>query len=196
MPSDFFERHLVVLPAMVILRGHDVKTTLRLCRAAYSQGVALIEVPWHGEESRQSLIAAVDWARPLAGVTVGAGTVISHQVLDSVAEVGATFTVAPGFNAEVAAASVERGLPHLPGVATGTEVGTALAAGFRWQKAFPASVLTPAWVTALHGPFPGVRFVATGGINAGNARSFLDAGARAVSFGSSFTPEALSALRN
>ncbi|MFD9700100.1 bifunctional 4-hydroxy-2-oxoglutarate aldolase/2-dehydro-3-deoxy-phosphogluconate aldolase [Lentzea sp. NPDC059081] len=192
MSADFFERHLAAVPAMVILRGHDPETTVRLCRAA--QGVALIEVPWHGEESTASLAAAVAWAREVPGVSVGAGTVVSLDVLDAVTALGAQFTVAPGFDARVAAASVERGLPHLPGVATATEVGTALAAGFRWQKAFPASVLTPAWFTALLAPFPGVRFVATGGVDAANARSFLDAGARAVSFGSSFTPEALSSL--
>jgi len=196
MPAeDFFERHLTAMPVMVILRGHDPDTTVRLCREARALDVELIEIPWHGEESAASLAAAVAWASGEPGVRVGAGTVTTTDSLDAVCALGAEFTVAPGFDARVAEASVERGRPHLPGVATGTEVAAALAAGFRWQKAFPAAVLTPAWCAALRAPFPDVRFVATGGIDAGNAAAFLGAGASAVSFGSAFTPAAIRALR-
>jgi 2-dehydro-3-deoxyphosphogluconate aldolase / (4S)-4-hydroxy-2-oxoglutarate aldolase len=196
MPADdLFARRFTALPVMVILRGHDPATTVRLCRDARALGVELIEVPWHGEESAPSLAAAVEWAREEPGACVGAGTVTTLDALDAVRGLGAGFTVAPGFDARVAQASVEHGLPHLPGVVTGTEVGAALAAGFYWQKVFPANVLTPAWITALQAPFPGVRFVATGGVDAGNAAAFLGAGARAVSFGSSFTPEAVLAVR-
>jgi len=196
MPADdFFERHLTATPVMVILRGHDPDTTVRLCRDARALDVELIEIPWHGKESAASLAAAVAWAESEPGVRVGAGTITTTESLDAVCALGVEFTVAPGFDPRVAAASVGHGRPHLPGVATGTEVGAALVAGFRWQKAFPAAVLTPAWCTALRAPFPDVRFVATGGINAGNAAAFLGAGARAVSFGSSFTPAAVRALR-
>jgi len=195
MPADdFFERHFTAVPAMVILRGHPPETTVRLCREAHALGVELIEIPWHGTESTASLAAALAWAADEPGVRVGAGTITTMESLDAVCALGVEFTVAPGFDPLVAAASVERHRPHLPGVATGTEVGAALAAGFRWQKAFPAAVLTPAWCTALRAPFPDVRFVATGGIDAVNATEFLGAGARAVSFGSSFTPAAVRGL--
>src|ERR1700685_592104 len=36
----------------------------------------------------------------------------------------------------------------------------------------------------MEGPFPGVRFVATGGIDADNAAAYLQAGARVVAVGS------------
>lgn len=172
---------------MVILRGHDPATTVRLCADAASLGVELVEVPWHGEESRPSLTAAIDWARDRPAVRIGAGTVTTPDVLRAVHALGVGFTVAPGFDPAVVGAAAAAGVPHLPGVATGTEVSAALAAGCVWQKAFPASVLTPAWFTALRAPFPGVRFVATGGVDAGNAKAFLDAGASAVSLGSAFT---------
>jgi 2-dehydro-3-deoxyphosphogluconate aldolase/(4S)-4-hydroxy-2-oxoglutarate aldolase len=53
-----------------------------------------------------------------------------------------------------------------------------------WLKAFPASVLGTAWIKAMHGPFPQVRFVTTGGMNAANAAEFLRAGTRVVAIGS------------
>jgi len=47
----------------------------------------------------------------------------------------------------------------------------------------------------MHGPFPGARFVATGGVDVGNAGEFLAAGARAVSLGSALAdPGQLAAL--
>jgi 2-dehydro-3-deoxyphosphogluconate aldolase/(4S)-4-hydroxy-2-oxoglutarate aldolase len=67
------------------------------------------------------------------------------------------------------------GLPHLPGVATPTEVQRAPAAGFGWLKAFPAAQLGAGWITAMHGPFPEARCVATGGIDLSNAAGFLSA---------------------
>jgi 2-dehydro-3-deoxyphosphogluconate aldolase/(4S)-4-hydroxy-2-oxoglutarate aldolase len=70
-------------------------------------------------------------------------------------------------------------MAHLPGVATATDVRRALRLGLSWQKAFPATSLGPGWFTALREPFRTVRFVATGGITAGNAAVFLKAGASA-----------------
>ena len=81
---------------------------------------------------------------------------------------------------------ISLGLDHLPGVATATEIQRALALGLRWQKAFPATVLGPEWFAAMRAPFPMARFVATGGITTNNARSYLDAGAAAISLGTAF----------
>ena len=88
--------------------------------------------------------------------------------------------MAPGFNPAIAEASVNEGMPHLPGVATATEIQIALDHGFRWLKAFPAKLLTPLWISSMLAPFPEVRFVATGGIGGSNGGSFLDAGAKAI----------------
>jgi 2-dehydro-3-deoxyphosphogluconate aldolase/(4S)-4-hydroxy-2-oxoglutarate aldolase len=70
---------------------------------------------------------------------------------------------------------------HVPGAFTPSEV---VAAGTRLVKLFPAGRLGPAYVTDLLGPLPALRLVPTGGVDAGNARAFLDAGAAAVAVGS------------
>jgi 2-dehydro-3-deoxyphosphogluconate aldolase/(4S)-4-hydroxy-2-oxoglutarate aldolase len=56
-------------------------------------------------------------------------------------------------------------------------------------KAFPAQWLGTEWFRHIRGPFPQVRFVATGGMDAGNAGGFLDAGVRVVAVGSALEDE-------
>src|SRR5699024_6847497 len=97
---------------------------------------------------------------------------------------GAAFTVAPGLDTTVVESSHTHGLPHLPGVATPSDIQCAQRLGLSWVKAFPASVLTPHWFAAMRGPFPGLKTVATGGMNATNAPEYLAAGASVVAVGS------------
>lgn len=182
--------------AMVILRGFDADRTVELARRAWSSGIALVEVPLQDERSAQALTAAVAAARE-EGRQVGAGTIVSVELAERAAHLGASFTVAPGCDLRVAARSVELGMPHLPGVGSATEVQAAMRAGLRWLKAFPATSLGVTWIEAMQGPFPTARFVATGGIDADNARDFLDRGTAGVSFGNSFadvTAAAIAAL--
>ena len=65
----------------------------------------------------------------------------------------------------------------------------ALAAslGMPIVKLFPAGAHGPGYVRDLLGPFPDLRLLATGGINAENAADFLAAGCVAVAAGSALT---------
>ena len=97
------------------------------------------------------------------------------------------FTVAPGLDLDVVAASASAGLPHLPGVATPSEVHHARQGRLRLAEGVPGRFARPGWLREVRGPFPDVRFVATGGIGAHNARDFLDAGAEALGVGGAVT---------
>lgn len=179
---------------MAILRGLPVRDTVDLATRAWDLGITAVEVPARGEGAMDALSAAVA-AGARRGHAVGAGTVVTTDQVRAVAEAGAAFTVAPGFDAEVMAASEEAGMPHLPGVATPTDVQAVLGAGGRWVKAFPAAVLGPDWITAVRAPFPDVHIVATGSVDARNAGAFLDAGARMVAVGSALAdPEQIPLL--
>jgi 2-keto-3-deoxy-6-phosphogluconate aldolase len=86
-------------------------------------------------------------------------------------------------------------MPHLPGVATPSELQRATVHGLTWIKAFPAAALGPSWFTMVRGPFPSVNFVATGGVNASNAADYLSAGVQVVAVGSALAdPAQLSQL--
>lgn len=170
-------------PMMAIFRGMDADRSTGLADRAWTLGLDCIEVPLQDKPSRRALEAVVA-AGAERGRAVGAGTITSVERVEQAAEAGAAFTVAPGLDPEVARASIAAGMPHLPGVATASEVQQARSLGLTWLKAFPASVLGTGWFRAMAGPFPGVPFVATGGIDAGNAADYLDAGARVVAVGS------------
>lgn len=168
---------------LAILRGLDPGKTVEIAQRAWENGIAWVEVPIQDASGLEALAAAAEAARS-QGRSVGAGTVTTPERVRQAAEAGACFAVAPGLDEETARASLDAGLPYLPGVATPSEVQAADRIGLRWLKVFPASVLGPGWIRAMGGPFPLARFVATGGIDAGNARDYLDAGASVLGIGS------------
>ena len=176
-------------PVMAILRGFGPERTVELAELAWSLGIGLVEVPIQSDTDVEALRQCVA-AGAAKGHFVGAGTVLNARDVERAREAGAVFTVSPGLSEEVVRASIEAGLAPLPGVATPSDVQSAQNLGLTWLKAFPASVLTPAWFKAIRGPFPGVRFVATGGIDARNAGDYLGAGAKVVGVGSALEDEA------
>lgn len=174
---------------MVILRDLPPQETVRLANRAWDLGIDVVEVPVRTPEALDALRAAVEAGRERERI-VGAGTVFTPERVREAAAVGAAFTVAPGLDLAVADAALDHGIPHLPGVATPTEAQRARDHGLTWLKAFPAVSLGPRWFAAVAGPLPELRFVATGGIDAGNAADFLAAGAKVVAVGSALSDPA------
>jgi len=187
--TQFFDATFAGQPVMAILRAMPPAETVRLAQRAWDLGLLNVEGPVEVPGAMPSLLAAVAAGRE-RGRRVGAGTVTSAEQVSAVAAAGAAFTVAPGFDGDVAEASLQAGMPHLPGVATASEIQRALAAGFVWLKAFPATALGPTWFRAMRGPFPNVRLVATGGVDAHTAREYLAAGADVVAVGSALSDPA------
>lgn len=191
--EDFFTARPGELPVIGIFRGQSPDQTVSLCRSAWNSGVRLVEIPLSGEQAVTALAAAVVASD---GRPVGAGTVLTPEHVRTAASVGATFIVSPGLHPEVVRECHRWNIPCLPGVATATEIADALKLGCQWLKAFPAAQLGPQWIAAQLAPFPHVRFVATGGVDATNAAGFMRAGCRAVAVGSAFaTTEGLAKLR-
>jgi 2-dehydro-3-deoxyphosphogluconate aldolase/(4S)-4-hydroxy-2-oxoglutarate aldolase len=74
------------------------------------------------------------------------------------------------------------------GALTPTEIASASAEGATAVKLFPAALGGPSYLKHLHGPFPDVPFVPSGGVDDRNAREYLAAGAVAVYAGSGLAP--------
>lgn len=183
-----FESIFGQVPLMAIMRGMGVDRSLAFARSAWDLGVDVVELPIQSPEDVEALrvVAAEGRSR---GKQVGAGTVVTPEHVKQAADAGATFTVSPGLDIDIVRASADAGLPPMPGVATASEVQLAMKEGLTWLKAFPASLLGKGWFGAMHGPFPGATFVATGGMNAANAGEFLGAGVRVVAVGSALEDE-------
>jgi 2-dehydro-3-deoxyphosphogluconate aldolase/(4S)-4-hydroxy-2-oxoglutarate aldolase len=82
--------------------------------------------------------------------------------------------VLPGFSARVVDRCRELDMPVVPGISTATDVISALDHECELLKFFPAAASGgPEMIGALQGPFPQVRFIPTGGVNAANAGTYL-----------------------
>ena len=89
-------------------------------------------------------------------------------------DAGAQFIVMPGFGDAVVARCLARGVPVFPGVVTPTELMRAIDAGVTDVKFFPAGTSGGvAHLRGLAGPFPGVRFMPTGGIGLPELAAYL-----------------------
>ncbi|MFE4631726.1 bifunctional 4-hydroxy-2-oxoglutarate aldolase/2-dehydro-3-deoxy-phosphogluconate aldolase [Streptomyces mirabilis] len=108
------------------------------------------------------------------GLAVGAGTVLTSEQAERAVAAGARFVVSPGFDEEVIEKCRELGVPVVPGIATATELMRALRAGLDTVKLFPAEPLGGLrTLRALAAPFPGMRFVPTGEIDASRLAAYL-----------------------
>lgn len=184
--NDWFDDNFFRVPVIAVLRGLTPGEAVRCATRAWVAGIQHVEVTIETPEAVPTL-AAVAGAAAERGVAVGAGTIISTDQLDAAGPANASFTVSPGLDEGIVQESIRRGIPHLPGVATASEILRAKAFGLAWLKAFPASVLGPEWVRAMKGPFPDVQFVATGGMKAATATNYLSAGVSVVGLSSDFS---------
>jgi 2-dehydro-3-deoxyphosphogluconate aldolase / (4S)-4-hydroxy-2-oxoglutarate aldolase len=117
---------------------------------------------------------AIERARAIEGMLVGAGTVLTPDQARAAAAAGAQFAVAPGTNPAVVEECAVLGLPFFPGVATPSEIEAARALGRTTLKLFPAAqVGGPGYVRAVAAVYPDVRFLPTGGIGPDSAADYL-----------------------
>ena len=159
-----------VVPVAVIDKLEDA---VPLAGALLAAGLDVIEVTFRTAAAPDA-IRAITQAHP--GMLVGAGTLLEVAQVKQARAAGAKFGVAPGLNDTTVNASLDAGMPFVPGVATASEVERALALGCKIQKLFPADVLGGVkLLKAFAGPYghTGVKFIPLGGINAQNMAEYL-----------------------
>lgn len=179
--------------AVVVVRADDIPDTAALVNALVEGGIHGIEFTFTTPDVERHVRAAVA-AVPEA--EIGVGTVLTRDQARSAIDAGAGFLVTPGVVAGVGAVAAEAGVPLAMGAFTPSEVIAALEHGATAVKIFPAETCGPRFFAHLRGPLPGVRLIASGGIDESNARSFLEAGAYAVTAGSSVVTPSLIAARD
>jgi 2-dehydro-3-deoxyphosphogluconate aldolase/(4S)-4-hydroxy-2-oxoglutarate aldolase len=77
----------------------------------------------------------------------------------------------------------------IPGVLTPSEVQQCVVRGIKLLKLFPANAFHTRYVKDLHGPFPGVVFLAVGGVSPDNFGEYLKAGFWGAGIGSGLVPQ-------
>jgi 2-dehydro-3-deoxyphosphogluconate aldolase / (4S)-4-hydroxy-2-oxoglutarate aldolase len=168
LTSDALMRLCPVIPVLVV---EDAGTAPDLAHALVAGGLKVLEITLRTP-------AALDVIRAIADApgeaVVGAGTVLNADQLNRAVDAGARFIVSPGLSEGVARAAEAAGVPLLAGVSSAGDIMRGLDLGLDRFKFFPAETSggAPA-IAAFAGPFAGVGFCPTGGINAGNAGGYL-----------------------
>ena len=165
---------------VAIVRGNDGGAAARAALAALGEGFRFVEIALTTPDALGA-IAAVRAAAP-EGCYVGAGTVLTAHDVADVAEAGAQFIVTPSLASSIEEA-VRLELPVLAGAFTPSESYEAMNRGATAVKLFPASVGGPGYLKAVRDPFPGIPFIAVGGVGLNEAESYWDAGAVGVGLG-------------
>jgi 2-dehydro-3-deoxyphosphogluconate aldolase / (4S)-4-hydroxy-2-oxoglutarate aldolase len=174
-----------LLPVLVL---DDPDTAVGLAEALLAGGLDLAEVTFRTAAAEAALRAMAT----VSGMCVGAGTVLTADQVDRAVDAGARFVVSPGLNPDVVRRCADLTVPVFPGVATATELMSAIRLGVRTVKLFPAKPLGgPGAVSALAGPFPGIRFIPTGGVDASTVAAYLGHPAVLAVGGSWMAPAAL-----
>jgi 2-dehydro-3-deoxyphosphogluconate aldolase/(4S)-4-hydroxy-2-oxoglutarate aldolase len=175
------QERLIVVLRRVAPRDRLISLALELAEA----GARVFEVTFDAPTAADDLRACREAlrARPGEGLFVGAGTLRSLDSLDAAIDAGADFGVSPIFDPAIVSASLDRGLPFVPGAFSPTEIDAAWGAGATFVKLFPASSVGPSHVRELRGPQADIELIPTGGIDAESATAFLAAGAVAVGIG-------------
>ena len=176
--------HSALLRGLIaILRGVQPHESVAIAQALYDEGFRVIEVPMNSPEPLQS-IALIRQALP-ADCLVGAGTVLSPAMAQSVKDAGGQIIIMPHADTAVICHAKALGMLCVPGVATVTEAFAALAAGADALKLFPAEQLgvttLKAWMSVLP---KGTAILPVGGVNPDNMQPYVHAGAKGFGLGS------------
>ncbi|GGE79444.1 2-dehydro-3-deoxy-6-phosphogalactonate aldolase [Sphingomonas prati] len=169
-------------PVVAILRGVRPDEAVAVAGALVDAGILLIEVPMNSPDPIDS-IAAIQ-AEYGDRALIGAGTVLTTEMVAAVAATRGRLMVTPNTNPAVIAAGVAAGLEPMPGFVTPSEAFAAIAAGAKRLKLFPATAFGPAYLKAIGEVLPkSVPLWAVGGTGADNIGDWLAAGAEGIGVG-------------
>lgn len=173
---------LAACPVVAILRGIRPDEVMDHVQVLHDAGVRAVEVPLNSPHPLESIsrLAAAFSDR----MVVGAGTVLTPAQVDAVHAAGGKLIVSPNVDVAVIRRTVTLGLQSAPGFATASEAFSAIHAGARHLKLFPAATYGPGHLKQLSAVLPPeVTVLAVGGVNDVNMAEWRAAGARAFGIG-------------
>jgi 2-dehydro-3-deoxyphosphogluconate aldolase/(4S)-4-hydroxy-2-oxoglutarate aldolase len=189
-PTDL-QQKVETSGVIAVLVIDQVEHAVPVARALLEGGISVMELTLRTP-------AAIDAVRTIREevpeMLAGVGTVIEPDQIAAVAQAGAAFAVAPGFNRRVMETAIATGMPFAPGIATATDIESALELGCRMLKFFPAEPSGGmSMLKAMAAPYNhlGIKYVPLGGLSLGNMTSYLESPLIAALGGSWLAPRDL-----
>lgn len=157
-----------IVPVVVLENAEDA---IPVARAMLDGGIDVMEITFRTVAAADSIRFV---AKEVPEMLVGAGTVVNLEQCKLAVECGAKFIVSPGYDEDIVSWCVDHNIAVTPGCVTPTEIMMALKHGIKVLKFFPANVFGGIKaLKSLSGPFHGVKFIPTGGVNSENLAELI-----------------------
>ena len=168
-----------------IVRGVSVDDIEGVVKALLAGGIRLLEVTFEHNGPMDNTLACVTKITEQYGdrLICGVGTALTVEQIHAAKKAGAKFVVSPNIDAEIIKLTKKLGMVSIPGALTPTEAVIADQAGADYVKLFPGGLFGIPYFKAVGEVLKSIKLIAVGGVNAANAKEFLDAGAVGVGIG-------------
>lgn len=159
-----------ILPVIVFYNADDA---LYVAEAFLKAGLNIMEVPMRTSAAPQAI---ENIRKHFPAMHLGAGTLLTKDLLQQAINAGAQFGLSAGLNLSICEEAKRLKFPFVPGVMTPSEIDMAALQGFDIQKVFPVNQIGGAdYIKAVQEPYAqlGVQFIPMGGINVSNMQQYL-----------------------
>lgn len=190
-PKQHILERIKEIGLLAVIRGPSKTLTLQMVEALIKGGIIGIEITYTTPQAEEVVSAL----KKTYGekILLGMGTLTRPEQVQSAKGAGASFIVSPVCESKLVDAMVKSGLVAMAGALTPTEIFQAHTSGIDVIKVFPGSLAGPRYLKAIHGPFPHIDMMPTGGVSKSNIPDWFAAGAVAVGAGSALCPKELAA---
>lgn len=192
LTTEKFESALSKLPVVAIIRGVGKEEVVEIAEAIYEAGIRIIEVPLNTPNAFECIERLA--ANMKSRCVVGCGTLVNIDDVSRLVDAGGELAVTPTTQIDVITACIDKQLITMPGWMTPSEAFSAVRAGTKHLKLFPASTAGIGHVKAVKAVLPqDINVFAVGGVRLDELALWKAAGVSGFGFGSDIYSAGISA---
>jgi len=158
---------------IAVLEIESENNAVPLAKALLDGGITVIELALRTKAAVPSISLI---AKAIPQMYIGIGTIIEPgQAMMVKKEDGVRFGVSPGINPKIINEAIEANLPFAPGIATPSELETAISLGCNVVKFFPAEGMGGLpFLKSINGPYNhlGIKYIPLGGMTINNLADY------------------------